>query len=108
VLLTRVRILKPGWFMANNGKPVAIQYWDYQYQPYKDAHWRGMAVLETKNGLIRDWECLWYDLYGDGYFPGYRVNMGDWDLVRELEPHEIPATKPEQWMPEYYSKKGYL
>lgn len=98
----KVLITEVGWFMTKCGKPVAIQYWDHHFQPTKNAHWRGMMILETEDRQIRDWLCVWYTVHGEGHSADWKkLNYGDWDIARKLEPDEIPADKPAAWMPGY-------
>lgn len=97
----RILIVRPGWWMTQSGNPVAIQYWDHNFQPYRDANWRGMMILATDRRRIRNWECLWYTVHGQGWFPDYRLQWGEFDIVRPLRTDEIPADKPVEWMPDY-------
>lgn len=94
-------ITKVGWYRTKSGKAVAIQYWDHDFQPSPGARWRGMVVKEAEDRTIVDWVCLWYTIFGEGHFPDYRINLGDWDIERPLKPDEIPVDKPEAWMPGY-------
>ena len=100
----KVLITEPGWWVTKDGHAVAIQYWDHDFQPCSGANWRAMVILEIENRQIRDYQCIWYTIYGGGFRPDYKPYEWDWDIARKAEPHEIPADKPEAWMPGYDDK----